>query len=233
MESFIKKIFDCKIDELVHLQFEKFGRGEYKDRAMILAKKSGNNYSLSTTSEFANELVRMMAEKLGEGKTRVTGIVVSTRDLSGELNFQDLKQFMGVKKYILDSDMSKKEILGLCDKFPKSFIGLSFKAGNSELKIKPKMPKSGKPSTKGEKKPKIDFCKLKTDDKNIVKQIIFDIDDFRIAEVRHTFVIDDLIIPKDEEDPKKMREMTKRKGKIIRNMVVDGKAMKKEVEFVA
>ena len=43
-----------------------------------------------------------MAEKLGDGITQVKGIVVSTRDLTGELDFQDKKQFMGVKQYILD-----------------------------------------------------------------------------------------------------------------------------------
>jgi len=41
MDCFIKKIFDGKNDEFVHLQFQKFSRGEFTDRAMVKVKESG------------------------------------------------------------------------------------------------------------------------------------------------------------------------------------------------
>ncbi|NCO11546.1 hypothetical protein CO038_04090 [Candidatus Pacearchaeota archaeon CG_4_9_14_0_2_um_filter_39_13] len=233
MESFVKKIFDDKIDEFVHLQFEKYGRGEYRDKAMILAKKTKGIYTISTSPEFASELVRMVAEKLGGQKTEVTGIVVSTRDLTGELKFKDKKQFMGVKKYIINDEMSGPEIIGLCDKFPRAFLGLSFKSGNNDLKIKAKMPKSGKPSTKSDEKPKVDFCKLKTDDSDLVRKILFDVKEFKAVQVKHTFIINEIIVPKGEPDPRKMREMAQRKGKIVRETNVDGLAVKEEKEFSA
>ena len=36
--NFIKKIFDKKIDNSVHLQFQKFSKGEFKDKALIEAR---------------------------------------------------------------------------------------------------------------------------------------------------------------------------------------------------
>jgi len=233
MDSFIKKIFDNKIDDLVHLQFEKFGRGEYKNRAMILAKNTKGKYSLSTSPEFASELMKTVAEKLGPGKTQVTGIVVSTRNLSDELKCKEIKQFMGVKKHIIEAEMSGDEIVSLCDKFPRAFLGLSFKVGNTELKIKPKMPKSGKPSSSSNEKPKVDFCKLKTDDFEMLKGILFDVKDFKTVEINHTFLIEEIILPEGIKDPKEMRERAKKRGKIIRETTVDSTTIKEEKEFIA
>lgn len=233
MDSFIKKIFDGNIDELVHLQFERFGRGEYRDKAVIIARNVKGVYNIATTPEFANEFVRGMAEKLGSGKTKVTGIVVSTRDLTGELDFKDKKQFMGVKQYIMDGEMSGQEIISLMDKFPRCFFGLSFSVNGSELKIKPKAPKSAKPSTKSEEKPKADFCKLKTQDSGLAHGVLFDTKEFKRAEVKHLFVIKDIILPKGVSDPRELREMAKRKGKIVREITVDGVTVKEEKEFLA
>ena len=234
MDSFIKKIFNEKSDNFVHLQFQKFSKGFYKNKALIKASKSNKGYSINTSSEYANELVRNVAELINENqKVNVTGIVVSTRDLTNELNFKNKKQFMGVKQYIIDSEMNKKEIIGICDKFSTSFIGLSFSFDETELKIKPKPPKSAKPSTKSGEQPKVDFCKLKTNNESLVRNLIFDIPDFKKLEISHDFEITGLEIPKNEPDPLKMRENTVRLGKIKRRMVIDGKNIEKSVEFSA
>ena len=240
MDCFIKKIFDSKIDDFVHLQFQKFSRGEFKGRAVVIASNSKGKYKVFTTPEYANELVRTVAEKIGNNKTKVTGIVVSTRDLQGELDFINKKQFMGIKQYVIEKEMTGKEIIDICDRFPQSFIGLSFSSGDTELKIKPKAPKSAKPSTKADEKPKADFCKLITNDKNIAKNILFDseinIDAFKKAEIKHDFIITDIVVPnelKNEKDFAKIREMSRRKGKIVRHLNIDGKSLKKEANFEA
>jgi len=234
MDSFIKKIFEGRIDHIVHLQFQKFSRGEFKDRAMVKASKSKDNFSIGTTQEYANGLVRSVAEKMNNGKiVKVTGVIVSTRGLTeNDLKFKNKKQFMGVKQYVIDDDFSKEQIIDLCNKFPTSFLALSFSNDETILKIKPKAPKSAKPST-SEKGPSIDFCKIKTKDMNLVKEILFDADNFKNIEIKHTYLINDLIIPKDEKDPAKMREKTIRKGKLVREMNIDGKIIKKEVMFEA
>jgi hypothetical protein len=236
MDGFIKKIFEGKTDELVHVQFQKFSRGEFKDKAVILYSQSKGKYTLSTTYEYANEFSRALAEKLGESKTKVTGAIVSTRDLKGQLNYSNIKQFAGVKQYQLDSDMSGKEIIALLDKLPTAFFALSFKVGETELKTKPKAPISGKPSTKADAGPKADFCKLYTADKNFIKSFVFDseIDDsVKKAEITNIYVINDITLPKGEADPVKVREMAIRKGKIVRNIKIDEKLVKKEHDFTA
>ena len=231
MDSFIKKVFDGKSDESVHLQFIKFSRGEFKDRALISVKKTANNFSIGTSYEYANELVKTIAEKLKDNqKTKVTGAVISTRDLTNEIKFKEKKQFQGVKKYIIDEEMSKEQIINLCDKFPKAFLALSFTVVDSELRIKPKAPKSSKPKNKDDK-PKADFCKVKTSDENLVKGLIFDVDDFKNINVKHDFIINEIIIPKNEKDPVKIRENSIRKGKIIRYLDIDGKKEVKEANF--
>jgi hypothetical protein len=234
MDSFIKKIFDGKIDHIVHLQFQKFSRGEFKDRAMVKASKSKDTFSIRTTQEYANGLVRSVAEKMKDDKiVKVTGVIVSTRDLTeSDVKFKNKKQFMGVKQYVIDDDFSKEQIINLCNKFPTSFLALSFANDETILKIKPKAPKSAKPST-SEKGPSIDFCKIKTKDTALVKEILFDAGNFKNIEIKHIYLITDLIIPKDEKDPLKMRENTIRKGRLIREINTDGKIIKKEVLFEA
>jgi len=233
--NFIKKIFDGNIDESVHLQFQKFSKGEFRDRALIKAKQSKAKYSIITTAEFANNMVEEIAKKLGSDKTQVTGAIISTSNLIGKLDFQNKKQFMGVKQYILDKEMSGDEILELIEKLPKAFFALSFKIekDNTILKIKPKAPKSAKPSSKTDKKPKPDFCKLTTNDSNLGGGFVFEKPDFKKAEISHDFIIDELIFPEGEGDYSKIRELAKRKGKIIRKAIIDGEKILKEKEFVA
>ncbi len=232
--NFIKKIVDENIDNSVHLQFQKFSRGEFKNRAIIKVKHTAGKYTINTTAEFANELVRIAANRLGENVAKVTGAVVSTSDLTGELEFKDKKQFQGVKRYIIDKDMVGQNIINLLDKFPKAFFALSFDFGDDKLKIKPKAPKSGKPGKKGEEAPKPDFCKLVTKDKSIAGSFVFEKKDFKEAEINHTFIIEEIVISdelKATNDFAKIREESKRKGKIIRLSKIDGIESKKEIDF--
>ena len=139
MDGFIKKIFEKKAsDSLMHVQFQKFSRGDFKNKAMMNFGKSKDRYSIITSSEFANEFVRAVAEKTGATKVMVTGGIITTADLTGQLDFSDKKQFMGVKQYVINKELSGNEILAICDKFPLAFTALSFTAlDGTELKIKP------------------------------------------------------------------------------------------------
>jgi len=233
--NFIKKVLDKNFDESVHLQFQKFSKGEFRDRAIIEAKNSNGKYTIKTSAEFANELVRDVAEKLGSGKAQVTGAIVSTSDLTGKIDFKEKKQFQGVKRYLIDKEMSGDEIISLLDEFPKTFFALSFSAGDNVLKIKPKAPKSGKPG-KGDEDVKADFCVLKTSDKNLAESFIFEKPGFKTAKINHTFFIDSIVIPeslKNEKDFAKVREGSLRRGRIIRKADIDGNSENKEINFEA
>ncbi|OGJ13082.1 hypothetical protein A3K82_03515 [Candidatus Pacearchaeota archaeon RBG_19FT_COMBO_34_9] len=233
--NFIKKIFDKRIDESVHMQFQKFSRGEFKDRAIVKVKKTGNKFTISTTAEFGNEFVRILAQKLGKNKTNVTGSIIGTNNLKGELEFKKISQFQGVKNYSIEQEMSGEEILKLLEKFPKNFFALSFSANEDSLKIKPKAPKSTKPKNK-EETPKPDFCKMVTTDANMGKGFVWEKPDFKEAIIAHDFMIESIVIPnelKNEKDFAIIREKSQRKGKIIRRAVIDENEMKSEVEFEA
>lgn len=235
--NFIKKVHEKEFDESVHLQFQKFSKGEFRNRAVIKAKNSAGKYTINTSAEFANELVKEVAEKLGSAKGKITGAIVSTQDLKKEIEFKEIKQFQGVKRYLIEKEMSGLEILELIKKFPRNFFALSFASPDgSILKIKPKAPKSGKPGSKGEETPSADFCKLITTDASLAKDFIFEKPDFKQAEVVHDFLIKDIIIPnelKKEKDFAKMRELAKRKGVIIRKAKIDEKDIRTELEFEA
>lgn len=242
MDFFIKKIFDGKMDDSIHLQFQKFSRGEFKDKAMIRIKNSAGKYTIDTTYEYARELIRIMAEKLGNNKAHVTGALVSALDLTG-FKYENKKMAMGARKYMIDREMTGNEIVELCDGLTKAFFGLSFTVNGEELKIKDKSPKSAKGASSSKKedaKVKIDFCRLKTNDKKIVQGLLFDNEigdsNFKKVEIKHDFIITNIVIPpelKNEKDFAIVREKVYRKGKVIRNIDVDGKKIKKEIEFEA
>ena len=239
MDSFIKKIFQGKeSDELVHSQFTKFSKGEFPDRAMIRAKNTKGKYTISTTAEYAKELIMNLAEKLAEKPTKVTGAIISALDLDG-FEYDERKMAMGVRKYMIyDKEMTGNEILDICNKIEKAFFALSFNVDeDTSLLVKPKSPKSAKGAGSNKnpnKKAKIDFCKLKTTDKDLVKNLLFDVnEDWKKVEIHHDIFIEDIIFPEGETDFAKIREMAKRKGKIIRKMDVDGVERVKEAEFEA
>lgn len=237
--NFIKKIFDKKVDENLHLQFQRFSRGEFRGKAIIQSKNTGGKYTISTSPEFAADFVKLLAEKLGNQKTKVIGAIVSTSDLTGKIDFKNKKQFQGIKNYAIEGEMSGEEILKLMEDYPKVFFGLSFedKEGNV-LKIKPKAPFSGKAGTpkEGEAEKKVDFCKLVTRDPKIVASFIFEKPEFKVASINHTFFINDIIIPdsmKNEKDFAKVREAAIRKGVIKRRAKIDEKEFNTEMNFEA
>ncbi len=240
--NFIKKIVDGQIDGSVHIQFQKFSRGEFPNKAIINFKASAGKYTINTSAEFVNDLVRDVAKKLGEGKTKVTGAIVSTLNLKEEPVFSSLlahaqvKQFQGVKRYLVDSEISGTQIIEYLDKEPKAFFALSFEAGETKLKIKPKAPKSGKPGAKGEGAPKADFCKLVTKEKSFAQEFVFENPGCKTAEINHTIKVEEIVVPeelKSSKDFAKIREESKRKGKIIRKSKIDGVESTKEIDFEA
>jgi len=230
----IKKIFDGVFDEGVHSAFLKFGRGEYKNRYMIEGKKQATKWGIKTSAEFANFFVRRC---LPVGMIQVKGVIISTVDLSEEVDFEIKKKsnFQGIRKLQIDTEVEGQKILDLMDKYPKYFFALTFKTDYCELKIKAKAPKSGKPGKAGEDGPKVDFCSLKTTNQEIVKELLFGVGDFKEVKVNHTLKIEDIVYPSDFEKmkPEDVREQSKRKGVVVRKVVVDGKESEREAGFEA
>lgn len=239
MDCFIKKIFEGKSDEIVHVQFQKFSRGVFKDKALIKASRSAKGFSVATTADYANDLVRAMAEKLGSEKTPVTGPIVSTMKLKEMPAFQALladctiKQFAGVKQHMVNKELTGTELIHYLNAAPDAFFALSFTVGESILKIKEKAPKSAKPGT-SESGPKIDFCSLKTPDELLVRSLLFDMPaQWKSIVANHTYTITDIELPANATTPEAMRRLATRKGTITRTLVIDGMQYVSTKEFVA
>ena len=231
--NFIKKLFNNKSDEKVHNQFTKFGPGTFENKALLDINIMVKAVKIKTSPEFTNELVEFLANTIKD-KVKVKGIIFATKDLTGEssIEFEQIKNVMGVKKHIVDTELTKEQILEACSKFPYNSINLSFETEYGKLKIKEKAPKSGKPG-KGDKEPKANYCVLTTTDKSILEDYAFDIDQpFKKAFIKHTMVIDEIIVPDEyKNDFAKARLNAIRKGKIIRYLTVDEIKSEKETNF--
>lgn len=219
--NFIKKIFSGLADESAHKQFVRFGKGEYRRRALLSIRKT-KGIKIKSSFEFANDFVNFVSE-LGEAS--FNGNIWSKEELPGLLG----KKKEGKITYEVDGLTSKqvKEIS------PKVYYFLLNADGPGiKLRIKSKLPKPGK----GEDKVDDKFCQLEIDEKYYSKvkdDFFWDLPDFKKGTIEHTFVIKDIILPKGETDYAKIRELAKRKGKIVRIADIDGKEVKKEIDFEA
>ncbi len=233
--NFIKKIFENQVDEKVHSQFTRYGKGIFEYKALLDINVQAKKVKIKTSSEFTNELVGFLANTIEE-KTQVKGIIFSTRNLTEEstIEFQEIKNAMGVKKHIINQELTKEQILETVEKFPYASINLSFKTDKGELKVKEKAPKSGK-SGKGDKAPKADYCVFTTEDRAILEDYAFDIKKpFKKAFISHTLIINDIVIPEEYlNDFAQARLKGIRKGKLIRKIIIEDKEETKEKEFEA
>ena len=230
----MKKIFDGVFDDEVHAAFLKFGRGEYRDKYLLEGKRQAKKWAIKAGVEYVNFLVRWCLERI-DGIVAIRGIIVSTLDLRDEIGFDIVKvgNFQGIRKNVIDTEVEASKILELMNKFPRVFFALSFKGDDFVLKIKAKAPKSGK-SGKGGDKPIVDFCSLKTLDKSLVDELFFGVGDFGEVSVNHVIEVSDIVYPENVDDlkPTEIRELSKRKGIVIRNVDVDGIVKMSRAEFV-
>lgn len=235
MKSIISKIFCGLSDEEIHSEFIKFSKGLFENRYLIEAKKQKEQWAIKTSAEFANFFVRQGLER-ANSPLHVTGAIISTLDLKKEFEFpiDDIKQYMGIKQYLVDAEIEPSKILKLMNAFPRAFYALSFSLPGYELKIKAKAPKSGKPSNKGnDEGPKADFCTLKTNNKEVIEDLFFDAPSFEEIRIKHSLQITDIVLPKGVSDPKEIREKAQRKGVLKRCVINGGKEAKSEKVFVA
>jgi len=217
MESFLKKILTNKSDEDSHRYLVRFGKGEYR-RRFLLSLTRGDRIKVKTSFEFANDLVKFVNEIK---EIKFSGKVLSKEKVAGkegkkkagvfvyEVSDCSLDEFKNVYYYLLDAEDS--EIL---------------------LKIKKNLPKPGK----NEEKIDDGFCSLVIGQKYwaALRDIFFwDVPECKKANIEHELKINEIVVPKGEKDPVKIRELAKRKGTIIRKMIIDGKESSKAINFEA
>ena len=222
MESFIKKIWQNKGQE-AHRYFVRFSKGKFESRAVLNLQKT-SKIKLRGSFEWVNDFVNLVSE-LTEAK--FFGTILSKQELP------ELSEFLNKKKEGLleyeTQNISSEKIKQIQDKV--YCMLLDVESQDISLRIKKKLPKLGK---RGEAKVDDKFCQLEAELKywpQIKEAFMFP--ECKKAKISHTFVIDEIILPQGEKDFAKIREMAKRKGKIIRKMKIDGQEKIEEKEFEA
>lgn len=231
--NFVKKVFENQVDDKVHMRFIRFGKGEYRNRFMMSLWRS-KKIKVKSSFEFANDLVKVCAEF---GNSKVSGVILSKKDISDIMSINEIEGNSETKRgglyyqnNITPQELTKEQILKLEN---ESYFSLLNMEGNGfRLKMKQKLPKPGKDEDKIDDK----FCQLEADEKfysKIREDFFWDIQNGKKVSVTHNLNITGIIAPKDENDFAKIREMAKRKGKIVRITNIDGSEVKTEIDFEA
>lgn len=220
--NFIKEIFQGKPSEACHRQFIRFGKGEYGGRAVLSLGKT-KNIKIKSSFEFANDFVLFAA---GLEDVNFNGNIWSREEITG------LHGQKKAGKWIYEvNNFTSNQVKNIAGKV--YYFLLNADSQGIKLRIKSKLPKPGKAEDKVDDK----FCQIELDEKyyRAAKEDFFwDLPDGKKIRVEHKFIIKEIILPKtNEKDFAKIREMAKRKGRIVRIANVDGKEVKTEKDFEA
>lgn len=226
----IKNIFDNKIDDWTHKKFVRYSVGTFPKEVFYL-KISGKSINIQAGFEYLDCMFELFA-KLAKADVALKGVIVSTKDTEEELQgygIQILKKTG--KKYTIDQTLPADKFKKFVEKFNEYILLLALKSGEYSLSVKKSVPKPGKLQEK--------FLSAKfpiADLKAIKDEFLFDAkqDKFSSAEIKHTYIIDDIEISKQyENDPAMARIKAARKGKIVRKLIIDGRNTKSEIQMKA
>ena len=226
--SFIKKIFKNSIDDIVHSQFTRFGKGNFANRAVMKISRNGK-MKINGNCECVNDIVLFAFGLLK--KIRATGIIFLREKQKQEI--ESLLDMKAEKKrgswiIVVDREFTLEEIEKIREN--AFFILIDIDANGLVLKTKKNPPKT----TKGVDKVDDKFFSMQLDIKywpQVKEEFLFDATEGKKFEISHDYLITEIIPPKDEKDFEKIRILAKRKGKIIRKLNADGKEIKSEKEF--
>jgi len=216
MECFIKKIWQGKGEE-AHDCFVRFGRGQFKNRAVLVLQRT-SKIKLKGNFEWANDFVQFVSEL---ADTKFSGIILS----KDKLDLENEKKKARIFQY--DVSINSEKVQELKDKV--YCMLLDAEAEGITLKMKKKLPGKGD-------KAKVDdrFCQLEIDLRfwPQVKEA-FMLPECKKCKISHIYNIGEVIMPEGEKDFVKIRELARKKGKIIRKMEIDGQESEEEKDFEA
>ncbi|MBI4440876.1 hypothetical protein HY639_01795 [Candidatus Woesearchaeota archaeon] len=225
--NFIRKLFLGKGDDHVHSQFVRYSLGEYSPKAVVTIK-NGTSAKIVTSFEYVNDFLAMIGE-CAKGEVEVHGKIFLKRQMDTPFSLSKKKGYLCAD---IDQTMTPKTLAQWVTSYGTEGYLLLNVTGNGiifKTKTAPHNPK-GKYDMK--------YCTLTVSSplKDVFLQdVAFDAKGaFKQATITHTFHIADVIIPKEyEHDMALARIHAKRKGKVVRSAVIDGKEIKTEKEFVA
>jgi hypothetical protein len=217
MELFLKEVLAGSYSEEGHKYFKRFGRGTFPRRFAYSFQK-GTKIKMWASYELANEIVKFVQE---QKDLLFSGKIISKEKIAGVNGRKKAGTFVYEVK-----DVSLKEYPGAY------FYLLDAASPEISLRTKKSLPKPGKDAEKIDDK----FCALELDLKYwpVLQQTFFwDVADGKKVTVEHNVIVQQVEFPAGEKDPVKIRDLAKKKGKIIRRLNIDGKESAKESSLIA
>lgn len=201
---FTDKIFKNKIDESVHDSLIRFGKGTFQNRAVMKLSFSKGKLKLNCSYDLIKDLTLIIADYAE--KINVSGKIIK-----------------GKKKEEINDKISGAELKALCEE--NSYVLLNLEFEEYSMKVGKNLPKPGKDL-------KNNFCKCMFPLEVLDK--ITEFEGFKKLEIAHTFKIEDIIVPEEhKEDFEQARLNAKRKGTLIRKIIMDKKESEEKINFEA
>lgn len=227
---YVKQLFEDDIDDWVHERFVRYGRGMF-DGAYLSVKSTGKGLKLSGSWDYAGGLVDILSNS--SGSVKLKGAVFAKRDLSDVLSdFFELskeKKKKSLYSAVVSGEVDCDALKGLVSMVPDAYLLLTGWCGKNKIKAKNKLPKPGG-------KVKVNFCSASFDSSLtsfVFDEYLFDVEgEFEEATISHKYVVDEIVPPEGVTDPARIRIEAKRKGTIIRKLIVDGKESEKTIHLL-
>jgi len=225
--NFIKKIFEKQVDEKVHAKFVRYSLGEFEKEPFVI--KAGGKIQIAAGFEYLDVMYELVAGLVTE-EVELNGVIVSKENIVEELaslNIEPAK--ITGKKYTIKTVVPPDTFKGFVERFNKYSLLINVKSGDYVVSSGKSVPKPGK-LVEGFVK-----AKFPKSDLDLIKnEFLFDDEgDFKVASIKHTYVITDVKIDDKlvEEDPLKARLAAVRVGKIVRERNIDGKVSTSEADM--
>ncbi len=224
--NFIEQIFKGKTDEKAHWKFIKYGRGKFPGPILEITKLA-KGVKVNGSFDYAETLAELILKNY-DGDFRVTGKLFSREEIKDELSnigveIQKKSKKGKLKVYQIKTEINSEILKKLYALDAGVLLSLEPSDKNkitANLKSKAAVPKPGDAVDNK-------FCSAVYDismlDK-IMDELCFDIKDknFKKIKISHEYMINDVILPEGVDDPAQIRLLAKRKGKLIRSIIVDG-----------
>lgn len=224
---YIKDIVENNVTEHAHNKFLRYSKGNFVGPLMKI-KFGKSDVKVYGSFHFVDELLILVAEYLGSKVVHVKGSLVWNSDLTPELAklgimYSKVTKSRGIFKYVLENDVNIKDFVEYMGKYN---VLVSIKDDVS-LVTKSSFPKPNKEFTN-------DFCKAvfpASFAKRILEEFAFETKELpKEVVIEHRILIDDIELP-DVESFEEARRLAKRKGTLIRKVIVDGTETVTEFKF--
>ena len=225
----IKDLFLKNQSENAHKKFVRYSRGIFCG-TLLRIRVSKTNIALNSSFHLCDEILDLIAKKIGMRKIEVKGTITKGCDLTNELEKLGVCVLKVSKNRGICTHLFSGEVC--FEKFVSSVFMykplLNFETDEISYVTKSSYPKPNK-------EVKFDFCKVRLPllmKKEIFENFLFDVKkDFKEILLTHKIEIEDIEMPKNC-DFENAREFAKRKGTLTRKVEIKGETeIESEIDF--